>query len=149
MALTPIESLRLLVGDTEASYFYPILTDEQYQYFLEYYNNNMRRAAVAAARSIAFTITSFPTREKTGEVERWNEYAKQYLALLKGVESGESEYYLYGAVMPYAAGISWADIRANENNCDNVIPKLAKVADDICCDPLIDTNFCCDVERFT
>lgn len=147
MALTPIESVRLLIGDVPASYFYPILTDSEIEFFLELYNGNVRRASQKAAQSVAYIISSFPTREKTAEVERWNEYAKQYLALLKGIIDGDSDYYLYGAVMPYAAGISWADIRANESNCDNVIPKTVKITDDPCCTPLID-NTCCVPHTF-
>jgi len=83
MALTPIEQVRLMVGDTQASPFYPQLTDDEIQFFLDQNNQSVPEAARWAASSLMFTIAGYNIREQTGDILVWNEYAKNYLAALK------------------------------------------------------------------
>ena len=82
MALTLIEQVRTLVGDSTGSPFYPLLTDDQYQNFLDMTNNNVFAAARWAAISISFVVAGWNTRETTGDLTVYNEYGKNYLASL-------------------------------------------------------------------
>jgi hypothetical protein len=125
MALTEIEKVRLTVGDTETSFFYPILTDEEYEYFLEISNDDVMSASIKAAHAIMFQLSTIPSREKTGEIEVWNDNVKNYLANLKLFLSNPSVYSVIPkGLTPYAAGISkqdWADSLAD---CDVIRDKL-------------------------
>lgn len=82
MALSDIEVVRLLVGDNARNtQFYPILTDEEYDYFVSS-ASNLREAARMAAISIAMILAQKSTREVYGDVEVWNEVSKQYRAVI-------------------------------------------------------------------
>lgn len=82
MALTPIEQVNLLIGNTISNPFYPIFSDEEIQQFLDLTNQNVYQAARMAAISASFTISGYSSRERTGDIEVWNDYAKNYLAAL-------------------------------------------------------------------
>lgn len=82
MALTPVEQVRLLIGDILSNPFYPIYSEEEIQQFLDLTNQNVHAAARMAAISASFTIAGYSSRERTGEIEVWNDYAKNYLAAL-------------------------------------------------------------------
>ncbi len=62
MALTPIEQVRLLIGDTPSSPFYPLYTDEEIQQFLDLNNGNVIAAARMAAISASFILAGWSTR---------------------------------------------------------------------------------------
>lgn len=73
MALTEIEILRLEHGDTDLDY--PILTDDEYQYFIDTYSNKKKRAKL-----IDLTILnalSYDVRERSGQEERYANQAFQ------------------------------------------------------------------------
>jgi len=82
MALTPVEQVRLLIGDIPSNPFYPLYTDEEIQQFLDLTNQNVFQAARLAAISASFTVAGYSTRERTGDIEVENNYAKNYLAAL-------------------------------------------------------------------
>lgn len=115
-ANSPTDAVRLLVGD-----IYPdieMLKDVEYQYFLGKYSGNINRASVDAARSIMFVLSRW-TRERTGDIEVYgSDWAKNYrTALLEFIKNPALS--IYNA-MPYAGGISKADMIANDQNPDNV-----------------------------
>ena len=83
MALTPIQQVNLLIGNVPANPLYPIYTDEEIQEFLDLNNQDVYKAARMAAISAAFIITSYNTREITGDIQVYNEYASRYLDALK------------------------------------------------------------------
>ena len=58
--------LRLNLGDTSSEY--EILKDSDYQYFLDKYDGNERRATIDAARAILFALSS-KTRERIDVLE--------------------------------------------------------------------------------
>lgn len=82
MALTPVEQVRLLIGDIPSNPFYPLYTDEEIQQFLDLTNQNVFQAARLAAISASFTVAGYSTRERTGDIEVENNYAKNYLSAL-------------------------------------------------------------------
>lgn len=135
MALTPIEQVRLLVGDTTSNPFYPILSDEEYQEFLDLNNQNVPAAAKMAAISILMLISAFPFRERVSEVEVWNNYATNYIKALTFFINNPSQLIPNG-ITPWAGGISREDICANNSNKDNVSSPLDSIytcdSDDPC-----------------
>lgn len=97
----PIDRVRLSVGD-----IWPdseILSDEDYQYFLNKNNGNENRATLDAARTILFTLSRY-TRERTGDIEVYggdifSNYLKALNLILKDPNISLS------AAIPYAGGI--------------------------------------------
>ena len=115
MALTPIEEVRLLTGDFGDP---QILTDEDYQYFLDKYDGNVRRASLDAARAILFYLARWPTKERTGDLEVWNDWANAYRKALEAFIK-DPNFNVPNAIA-YAGGTSKADMRSNDANNDNV-----------------------------
>lgn len=119
MALTLIEQVRLMVGDVGDT---PILTDEDYQFLLDKYDDSVRRAALDAAQAILFQLASYPTRERTGDIEVWNEWANAYRKALELFITNPA--YSIPSAIAYAGGISKSDMKANDLDNDNVQKKI-------------------------
>lgn len=121
-APTLIEQVRLNVGDYSTEF--QILPDDVYQFLLDKYNNNVNRSSIDAARYILFELPKIPTRERTGQIEVWNEWANAYRRalemFLKDPNLSLSNF------MPYAGGISKMDMYLNDVDNDNVRPALYK-----------------------
>lgn len=149
--LEKIALVRLLVGDVEASIFYPILTDEDIAKLLKLEGWNVLKAARRAAITIAFSLSSFPYRERTGNIEVWNNASIEYKKVLDMFIDESGAVNLPASLIPYAAGISKEDVaRANCNPDRNRSP-LARIT------PCLDwwtsvenypSNECCDGEIF-
>lgn len=124
MALTTIQKVRLEIGDTDVSM--PILTDDEYQYFLDKYDQSVNKAAVDAAKSILFKLSS-RTRERVDALEIYgNQWAENYRqALLSYLSNPNLSTAIQGA-QPYAGGISKADIADNLSNTDNQVVNLTR-----------------------
>ena len=138
MALTDVEKLRLLIGDTEGSPFYPLFSDDEIQFFLDSYGS-VAEASKIAAISASFQLAAWNTRETTGDISVWNELSKQYLKALEnliGKAGSGGTTIIPNGIMPYAGGISWADVNANNANLDNVRPALSQIT--ICGDDPIE-----------
>lgn len=126
MALTPIQQVRILIGDVPNSPFYMLFTDEELQFFLDQNNGNVQLAARMAAISAAFQLAGWSTRERTGDIEVWSSLSTQYLKALENLIDNPIVN-LPNGMMPWAGGISWADVCANNHNPDNVRPKLTQI----------------------
>ena len=112
----PVMVLRLYLGDTSSEY--EILKDGDYQYFLDKYNGNERRATLDAARAILFALSS-KTRERIDVLEiHGDQWARQYREAL--IEMLRNPELTLSVSMPYAGGISKQDMYENDNNSDNV-----------------------------
>lgn len=125
MALGLIEAVRLRIGDTEASTFYPLLSDEAIEYFLLDNNNNVYAASQDAATAAYAYLTKIPTRERVGDVEVWNEVSKRYGEFLQFLIKQSPSTLYKNIANPYAAGISWLDVTTNYSNPDVVKSKLS------------------------
>ena len=115
-----ISRVRLMVGDTEEVSVY--LEDDIYTYLLGKYNSNERAAAKEAAVYILASLTKY-VRERTGQIEVYGaEWFKNYKDFLEMFIKNPS----VGGFnpVPYAGGISKKDMRKNDENCDNVRPKI-------------------------
>ncbi len=126
MALSNIEAVRLRIGDTPESLFYPLLTDEDVEYCLEVNHDNVQLTVPFAASCAYARLTQIPVREKVGDVEIWNNVSKEYANFLTLVIKGTGTSGLLGYLSkPYAAGISWADLLASYGNPDVVKSSLS------------------------
>lgn len=115
-----VDRIRLAVGDIWDDM--EMLTDEDYEYFLERNENNENRATMDAIRAILFKLARM-TRERTGDIEVYgsdwfNNYYKMLLLLLKDPNAALS------LAVPYAGGISRSDMLRNDLNCDNVVREI-------------------------
>lgn len=126
MALTDIETVRLLIGDVPNSPFYQLFTDEEIQQFLDLNNGNVQLAARMAAIAASFQLAGWSTRERTGDIEVWSSLSTQYLKALQNVIDNPI-INLPNGMMPWAGGISWADVCANNANPDNVRSPLTQI----------------------
>lgn len=127
MALTDIEKIRILIGDTEGSPFYMLFTDNEIQAFLDLTGGNVMQAARLAAIAASMQLAGWTTRERTGDIEVWSSLSTQYLKALENLIKDASSATLPNGLMPYAAGISWKDKISNDSSPDNVRPALTKV----------------------
>lgn len=123
MALTEVEKVRMIVGDVPGNPLYPILADEDYEYLLETTNGDVWQAAIKAAIIISLRIASYPTRERAGNYEIWNQYSTAYLAALQNIIKTPSAL-LASRIIPYAGGISKQDMFCNDANQDNNIQPI-------------------------
>ena len=119
-ATNKIDETRLLVGDAYDDI--EVLADDEYQYFLNKYSDNVNRASVDAARSILMKLSRW-TRERTGDIEVYgSDWAKQYRSSL--LEFIRNPNLSVSVAMPYMGGISKADMQANDQNADAVRPNV-------------------------
>ena len=127
MALTDVETVRLLIGDTATSPFYQLFTDEEIQQFLDLNGGNVRQAARMAAIAASMQLAGWNTRETTGDISVWNELSTAYLKALDNFINDSSSASIPNGLMPYASGISWVDVNTNNANPDNVRSPLTQI----------------------
>lgn len=122
-----VDLVRILVGDIPQSIFYPIVTDEEIFQLLELENGDVIRTARRVATTIAFVLSSTPYRERTGNIEVWNNASIEYRKVLEQFlkESGQNT--LPASLRPYAAGISKLDIKKYTNDPDVERSPLAQI----------------------
>lgn len=119
-----IHALRIELGDTSAEF--PIMTDDEYNYFLSKHDWNIRRASMDAAKSIMLKL-SMRTDETVDIFSiKGSSAAKNYMQALQMFIKNPDLNTLYDKVQGYAGGISKADMLANDSNLDNNIVKDPK-----------------------
>ena len=123
MALTTIQKVRLEIGDTEV--VFPLLSDEEYEYFLEKNNDSIRKTCLDAAKTILFKLASMTNEEVDVLSYKGSDYFNQYKqALIMFIKNPE-----YGSISMasiYAGGISLTDIQDNRLDTDNNYVKVEK-----------------------
>lgn len=144
MALTDVEKVRLLIGDVPTSPFYQLFSDEEIQEFLDLNGGNVLQAARMAAIAASMQLAGYNTRERVGDEEIWNSLSTQYLKALQNLIDTPTAYTLPNGLMPYAAGISWTDVKSNNSNCDNVRPPLTQIK--VCGDCGFEQCNCSDLQ---
>lgn len=127
MAYTPeqqkkIATVRILIGDTESSPFYPIFEDDEIATILENYNWDVKRAVKMAAVAASMQFSQVVYRERTGDIEVWNNVSLQYQKALKDLITAVDA--LGTGLMPYFGGISWCEVGKINNNPDQVRSSL-------------------------
>lgn len=140
MAMTPVQQVKLLIGDIEGSPFYPLFTDEEIQQFLDLKNQNVIAAAQMAAISASMILAGWTTRERCADIEVWSSLSSNYLKALDYLINNPSGNIPNG-LMPWAGGISKREVCQNNRNPDVVQNPLEHIftcdSDDYC-----NTNGC-------
>jgi hypothetical protein len=111
---------RIFIGDTESSPFYPIFTDDEIASILEYYNWNLRKGVRAIAISASMQFAQMTYRERTGDIEVWNNVSLQYQKALQDLINPSNVNDLDSGLMPYFGGISWCEVGKISGNPDQV-----------------------------
>lgn len=114
-----IQALRYELGDTSPEW--PIMSDEEYQYFLSKNDYVVRRAAMDAAKSIMFKLSMRDDSSVDIFSIKGSAAAKNYMSALMMFIKNPDLNSLYDKVQGYAGGISKADMQANDSNLDNNI----------------------------
>ena len=77
-----ISLLALMIGDIPGGPYYPMFTPEQYAQFLKAGKGNVNQAAVLAAISAGYLVSSESSREVIGELQISSSTGSNYLKLL-------------------------------------------------------------------
>lgn len=125
-----ILQVRLMIGDSPGSPFYPLFEDEEIATFLEMNKWNVRKATRMAAISASLNFSQMVYRERTGDIEVWNNVSLQYQKALENIIKGSVED--YGTLRPYFGGIDWCTVETNKHNPENVRSPLVKIDQDAC-----------------
>lgn len=116
-----IHALRIELGDTSPEF--PIMSDDEYNYFLSKHDWSIRRASMDAAKSIMLKL-SMRTDETVDIFSiKGSSAAKNYIQALQMFIKNPDLNTLYDKVQGYAGGISKADMLANNSKLDNNIVK--------------------------
>lgn len=130
MALTDeqkITLIKLTIGDIPGNPFYPMLQDSDYQLFLDYNGGVVNRATRMAAISASMYLSTINYKEMVGDEQIWSNVSRDYQAALQNLISEKSINNLPDGMKPYASGISWGDMLANNGKPDNVRPQLTTI----------------------
>ncbi len=117
MALTPVQEVRLTVGDTSVEF--PILSDLDYEYFLSKNQDSVRRASVDAAKAIILQLAM--RTDETVDIFsiKGSKAAEQYRMALTMFLKDPALNPVLTSGSGYAGGISKSDMIANNSNPDN------------------------------
>lgn len=132
MTVTPemILQVRYEVADTELSL--PILSDSEYTYFLTKNQENIRRASLDAAKTILFKLSMSAGRKTVDILTIDNSRsAVAYREALMAYIKNDALNGALGNILPYAGGISKADMQANKDTLDNNYVKPPVVYPDV------------------
>lgn len=132
--LEKIYQVRLLIADSPSSPFYPLFDDDEIASFLKMNGWNVRRASRQAAIAASMNFSQMVYRERTGDIEVWNNVSIQYLKALENVIKGNVED--FGALRPYFGGVDACTVTANENDPRNVRSPLVQINTQDCGCPL-------------
>lgn len=101
--------VRMLIGDTETSPFYPLFTDEEYEMLIERYKGDLKAVAISLAISASFKLAGWNTRERTGSIEVWNNLGANYLKALQYFIDNQGKELPKG-ILPWLAGENTQDM---------------------------------------
>lgn len=118
--LKKIAFVRLMIGDTPTSPFYPIFEDDEIASVLENYNWDVKKAIRSMAIAASMQFSQMTYRERTGDIEVWNNVSLQYQKALQDLINDNSIGSLGTGLMPYFGGISWCEVGKINSNPDQV-----------------------------
>ncbi len=122
---TLILQVRLMIGDSPSSPFYPLFQDEEIAQFLSMSGWRLRPAIRMAAIAASMQFAQYTYRERSGDIEVWNNISIQYQKALQTLITESGTAYLPDGLMPYFGGISFAAKQGYDLNRDNrLIEKL-------------------------
>lgn len=112
--------VRLMIGDTPTSPFYPLFQDEEIEQFLEMNGWRVRPAIRMAAIAASMQFAQFTYRERTGDIEVWNNISIQYQKALENLINESSSVALPDGLKPYFGGIDWEVVSSYNSDPSNV-----------------------------
>jgi len=119
-----ITACRIEVGDVDISL--PILSDSEYEYFIDKNNGSIARSSVDAAKTLLFKLSIASSDEVVGILSlKTSKQASAYMEALKLFIKDPSLNPLYQNATLWCGNISKSEILENNNTCDNNIPSLA------------------------
>ena len=117
MSLTTIQKVRLEVGDTSTEL--PILADSSYEYFLEKHNDSISRAALDAAKSLLFVMSTRGDEVVDILSISGSKAANAYREALKMYIKDQNLNPVFSLADIYAGGISVSEMQLNIDDADN------------------------------
>lgn len=129
---------RLNVGDGPNSPFYPLFSDDEVALYLRNNNWNVRKATRQLAIAASMLFSQMVYRERTGDIEVWNNVSIQYQKALENIINGSIDD--YGTLRPYFGGIDWCTVNANNLNPANVRSPLTQINEQSGCFSRWDRN---------
>lgn len=123
-----IALLRIMLGDVPDSPFYPMLSDVEYYLILEAHNWDLKRAARQAGYSITFYLSRANFRERTGDIEVWNNASIEYRKALESYLDDSGAGSVPPDLNPWAGGTSAKEVCAIINDPDYLRHPLASIS---------------------
>lgn len=119
MAYTDIQKIRLEVADVDISF--PILTDSDYEYFLEKNNNNIIKASLDAARTLLLVLSQ--RTDETVDIFsiRGSKASESYRLALQLYLNNPNLNPILNNTSAYFGGVSISDMQSNNSTLDNNI----------------------------
>jgi len=117
MPLTDLQKIRYELGDTDATF--PMLTDTEYEYFLEKNNLSIRKAAMDAAKTIMLKMSM--RSDDTVDIFsiKGSKAAETYIKALQMYIKNSDFNGNLTSISAYAGGISKQDMQDNIDVYDN------------------------------
>ena len=112
--------VRLYIADTPTSPFYQIFTDDEIGSILAYRGWNLQKAIRDCAIAASMQFAQMTYRERTGDIEVWNNVSLQYQKALQDLISDTNIGSLGVGLKPYFGGISWCEVGKISGNPDQV-----------------------------
>ena len=112
--------VRLMIGDTTSSPFYPLFQDEEILQFLEMNDWRLRPTIRMVAIAASMQFAQYAYRERTGDIEVWNNVSIQYQKALQNLIDESSTAQLPDGITPYFGGIDWEVVSAYNTDPYNV-----------------------------
>lgn len=126
--LAKISLMRIMLGDVPGSPFYPMLADEEYALILEMNNWDVKRAVRQAGFSILFYLTQVNYRERTGDIEVWNNASIEYRKALNDYLDDSGAGVLPPDLLPWAGGTSAKEVCSLLGDPDYLRHPLAAIS---------------------
>ena len=109
-----------MIGDTPTSPFYPLFQDEEIAELLDMNNWKLRPATRMAAIAASMQFAQFTYRERSGDIEVWNNISIQYQKALNNLINESSTAALPDGLKPYFGGIDWETVHSYNEDPNNV-----------------------------
>ncbi len=122
--------VRLMIGDTASSPFYPLFQDEEILQFLEMNDWKIRPAIRMASIAASMQFAQYTYRERTGDIEVWNNISIQYQKALQNLINESSTAQLPDGLTPYFGGIDWEVVSNYNTDPNNVRSPLTWISRD-------------------
>lgn len=117
--MATIQDIRYELGDTSVEF--PIMSDDEYTYFLTKNSNALQRSAMDAAKSIMLKLSMRTDQTVDIFSIKGSTAAKNYMQALQLYIKNPYLNSMYDKVQGYAGGISKSDMELNDANLDNNI----------------------------